>query len=110
MFSDVKVGDKVWTAWGRTNGQGTDYNLRTIDRITPKKNLIVVGSRHFHSTDGSSTDIGSTYHIEKSTPEFDEFIRRKKFIKHVCCEVRGVDLTYEQAVAIHEILFPSEDS
>ena len=87
MFSDVKVGDKVWTAWGRTNGQGTDYNLRTIDRITPKKNLIVVGSRHFHSTDGSSTDI-----------------------KHVCCEVRGVDLTYEQAVAIHDILFPSENS
>lgn len=107
MFSNLEVGTPVYVGFGKRGIQGINYTKANVTGISPVKHYIQVGSSHF-KPDGSSFD-GSTYHIELATPEFEEALKQKEYIRRTQFRLLEVKPTYEQAIKINELLDTFEE-
>lgn len=106
-IKDLKVGDEVyvkdWSAY-------YDYwSKKTIKNITPK-GFISVDGVLFKNDGYSRSAEARIYPLDdkKAESEYQEYIRRK-FIKKIKQKISLLEITYEQAVKIKEILEDNED-
>lgn len=102
MYEFLEPGTPVYVGFGKRGIQGWHYTKATVTNVSPVKHYIQVGDAHF-KPDGSSFD-GSTYHIELATPEFEEALRQKEYIRQTEFRLLGFKPTYEQAVKINHLI------
>lgn len=105
MFSKLKVGDKVYVAYGGgVSCKSYHYSLTKVKRITPKKKLIVVGYNHFYSDTGKCTNSETTLHLELFTPELETELTQKKEIHNFVFKLLDEKPTYDQMLKMKEIM------
>ena len=103
-LDSLKVGDYVFVV--TQNYGDIRKRLAKIDRITPKRQIVIGDERYKNGQLPHGTWATVTTHIEEVTGEGIQEYKKDKYMRRIRKEIFNSvdDLTYEQAVEIAKIV------